>query len=461
MPKTNILKAYAALLLALSALFSLISCSGAIKDKDDDELSLSSLEIIPTDTYLGAENIIYPEKFTVLCESGIEGELFASSEDEAPMQKSIFMRNAALSSDYGITLQCITEQDIVKRATVEALAQDKSYDMLLFSATAAPALISGGALSDLGTLSGWSDELDGYSHKLIKDLSIGGKTFLAAGDATPSLIGSTSAILMNRELAAKIEAENNIISAAKNGHFTYDMMLNYGKLLSNHLGIESFSALSVIRLKSSDAFELYISGGGRFFETDPVTDVPFGISFDTKETDLYKSVMSLFGISEDEESDGEVSASAPLFTVASINELASLAVENSPFIALPMPKSSVIQDEYICGADINNLRFTAIPRGKGANELAVMNLIYSISDDIISSVYETVDKNGSGTAELVYENTRISLTSLFGFGDIEAFMESCVNERLSAKVFAMRAEERSLAASAALSIIIEKTGKVN
>ena len=119
-----------------------------------------------------------------------------------------------------------------------------------------------------------------------------------------------------------------------------------------------------------------------------------------------------------------------------------------------MPKSSVIQDEYICNADMSSLVFTAIPYGKGEGELAVMNLIYKRSDEVISSVYEEIDI--SNTAGLVYENAGASLTSLYGFGDIEAFMESCINERLSSKVFAMRAEERSLAASAALSIVIDK-----
>ncbi|MBR3967641.1 MAG: hypothetical protein IKJ91_11265 [Clostridia bacterium] len=452
MREANIPKALLVLILALSVLLSLASCSTATKDKKDDEFSLSTLEIIPTETF-DEENIAYPEKFTVLCEAGFEGELFASSEDDGKMEKSIFMRNAALSSELGITLECLTEQDIVKKATADMLSDDKSYDMLLFSAKNAPSLILGGALTDLGSISGWSEKSEGYSHRIINDLAIGEKIFLAAGDATPSLFGATSAILMNRELAARIEAETNIISAAKNGHFTYDMMLNYGNQLSGLLDSETHSASSFIRLKSADAFDLYISGGGKFFETDPVTDVPYGISFDEKEKNIYKSVLSLFGISEDD-AENESEASTPLFTAASMSELISLAKENAPFVALPMPKSSVIQDEYICNADMSSLVFTAIPYGKGESELAVMNLIYKRSDEVISSVYEGIDN--SNTAGLVYENAGASLTSLYGFGDIEAFMESCINERLSSKVFAMRAEERSLAASAALSIVIDK-----
>ncbi len=461
MTGTFFMKATIAFLLILSILPSLFSCSGAERDSDESELSLSSLEIIPSNNYSGMEDTIYPEKFTVLCEAGTQGELFASSEDEGFLQKSIFIRNAALSSDYGITPDYVIEQDIVKKVTAEMLSEDKSYDILLFSAQSAPALISCGAIEDLNSFAGWSEELRGYSHKVIDDLSIGEKTFLAVGDATPSLFASTSSVLMNSELAAKIDAESSIISAAKNGHFTYDMMLNYSKKLSQHLGNETFSASSVIRLKSSDAYDLYVSGGGIFFETDPITDIPFGISFDEKETDIYKSVMSLFSISENDDTQYEAQASAPLFITASINELASLALENSPFVALPMPKSNVIQSEYLCNVDMKSVRFTALPRGSGENELAIMNLIYKLSDDVISSMYGTVDKNSNGTAKLVYENARASVLTLFGFGDIEDFMASCVTERINSKSFAIRAEERSLAASAALSIIIEKSIKAN
>lgn len=81
MREANIPKALLVLILALSAILSLASCSTATKDKKDDEFSLSTLEIIPTETF-EAENIAYPEKFTVLCEAGFEGELFASSEDD-------------------------------------------------------------------------------------------------------------------------------------------------------------------------------------------------------------------------------------------------------------------------------------------------------------------------------------------------------------------------------------------
>lgn len=461
MPKSFQKKAFFIFLTVLLILPSLFSCSGAIRTDSENELSLSSLEIIPTDTFSASDNIIYPESFTVLCESGTEGELFASSDDEEILEKSIFLRNTALSADYGITLGYTSAEDIVGKVTAEALSEDKGYDMLLISAGSASALIMNGALTDLDSVAGWSDKPTGYSHSVMKELSIGGKMFLATGDATPSLFTWTSAVLMNRELAASIEAESSLISAAKNGRFTYDMMLNYGKQISESMGDGTFYAPSVIRLKASDAIDLYISGGGVFFETDRVTDIPSGISFESKETDLYKNVMSLFGISEDDEAENEAVSSAPLFTVATMGELLALSKENSPFLPLPMPKSNIIQSQYVCNTDIKNVRFTALPYGMGENELAVMNLIYKISDGIISSLCENADKDGSGNARLIYESAHASLFSLFDFGDIEGFMESCVNERLSAKVFAMRAKERSHAASAALSIVIEKSTKAN
>ena len=459
MPKIFQRKLVVAFLITLLILPSLFSCSGAARADIEKDLSLSSLEIIPTDMPASADTIVYPKEFTVLCENGTEDELFASSEDKDITPKNIFLRNVTLSADYDITLEYMVEQDVVKKATAEMLSQDKGYDMLIISASSAAPLITAGALTDLDSITGWSDSLEGYSHKVMDDLSVGEKIFLATGDATPSLFASTSAILMNRELAESIEATSIIISAAKNGRFTYDMMMNYGKQLSSHRGEEVFSAPSVIRLDPSYAFDLYISGGGIFLETNKVTDLPSEISFGTKEKDLYKNVIALFGISEEEEAEDQISVSAPLFTASSMRELSALSKENSPFVPMPMPKSNIIQGEYISNVDIKNVRFTALPYGKGETELAVMNLIYSLSGDIISSMCEYVDKTDSGMAKLIYESARASLFSLFGFGDIEGFMEHCINERLSSKVFALRAKERSQAASAALSIVIEKSAK--
>ncbi|MBQ8208554.1 MAG: hypothetical protein IJZ89_07470 [Clostridia bacterium] len=462
--KNTAIKRWIAAFLASLVLLTLSACSASEMsegDADDTEFSFSSLEVMPSadSSIQTGNNIPLPSEFTVLCEKGTEGDFFASMEDTDIFSKTVFERNAQLYEQYGVLLKEETEADIVNRVKNDMLSEDKGYDMLLLFAPSSASLITAGALADLESIAGFDGAAKGYSEQIIRDLSIGGRTFLAAGDATPSLIRSASAVLINNELAKMVTEGNSIYSVVKNGRFTYEAMLNLSGALTELNGAEdAVDPSSAIRAGAEDALNLFLAGGGKFFTVDAVTDVPSAADFEGDNSEIYSSVMSLFGISADdsEENDINTAAVTPLFTVSSIGELEALAAENAPFSALPMPKMSVIQENYYCNIDISRAVFTALPLGSGEIGISVMNLIYSISESITDSILGACDHENSGTARMVYESMSAEVLTLFGFGDLQSLMVSCVNERTAAKVFAMRAAERSTAAAAALSIIAEK-----
>lgn len=462
------IKRISALALTVVLMLGFCACgSPADRDTEDDtELSFSSLEVSPDD---GSElpsvtSVNYPSSFTVLCEKGREGDMFSSADETDILAKNIFERNANLFEQYGITLESVVSEDIVTKATNDMLSEDREYDMLLLSALSSASLITSGVLADLGSVAGWSASLSGYAERVIEELSVCGRTFLAAGDATPSLFLSASAVLVNTEISEKVGGTEKIFSVAENGRFTYDVMLEYSSAVSELGGNDSsVYNTAAIRVGAEDAINLFLSGGGRFFEVDSVTDVPSAENFEGELSNIYTAVMSLFGIDENVEEQETVASSSvtPLFNVASIGELYSLVSEDTPFAVLPMPKKDIIQKEYYCNIDMTKATFTALPRGSGETEVAVMNLIYALSDGIMGVILDACGAGNSKGAELVRESMGAQVLDLFGFGDIPAFMASCVNERTTAKVFAMRASERSTAGVSALSIVADKYSSAN
>ena len=458
-------------MLTLSVLISVVlsSCSSSGEGQIDSEseISFSSLEVIPpadSAPQLGDISEL-PSEFKILRESKVSDIFFSNADAPDIMSKTVYERNSLLLRQYGITLSEEPVSDIVTRVTNDMLSEESDYDMLVLGVPSSASLITSGALCDLESLAGFDSSAKGYYTEVISDLSLGGRSFLAAGDATPSLLRSTSAVMVNRDLLSKVTgSDSDLFEIAKNGKFTYDLMLKYAAGLASLNASEvALPQTSFIRADAEDALALFFGGDGHFFDRDEVTDEPFAADFGGANSDIFASVMSLYGISVNGEDEGDEeisSASAsPIFTVVSIAELEALADATSPYAALPMPKMQETQVSYISNVDMTKAAFTALPsNGDSEVSVRVMNLIYSLSEGIPKLIKDKCEPEGSdyGTFELIEESISCDLLTFFGFGDLPSMMTSFVNEQSSLKVFELRAAERSTAAVTALSIVISK-----
>lgn len=452
--------------LLFAALLALASCSGAYGAErgDDSEFSLSSLDIIPSmgTAEVDALSVPLPSEFVILSQPGAENSFFASAAEQDIMSKTVFERNALLQEKYGVTISEISDADIVSRVKNDALVGKSGYDMLIIGAESAASLIIAGALTDLGSLAAFNTDGVGYHSEAIRELSLADRVFLCAGDATPSFYRAASAVVVNTELLSRVGGAKQLFNAVLDGSFTYGEMLRIsGELASLNNSDEIVLPFSAISTSPEDSLDLFLSGGGSFYHEDAITDVPIAASFEGENLDIYRAYMELFGIDTDggETVLDETSMQMPpLFTVSSIGEAEALIGGGGPFSVLPMPKMSSAASNYICNVDFKNAAFTALPTYPSIDEAAavtVMNLIYRHSGGLTSVLKENcLGHSGDRAAlDLVFRSASCDLVTLFGFGDFSAFMESCVNENLSAKAFATRASERALAAVSALSIV--------
>lgn len=465
------IKKYASISIALllSSLF-LASCGSSDKHSAMGDLYLADINVDISD-----EKELLPPKntsgekteFYILTETDTSGGIVASGETSEILDKKTFERNAKIADEYGIILSEINTDNIAVKVKNDILSGKCDYGMLDINASVAPLMIENGSLAELSEL-GFDHSGDGYYKKLIDSLALGDNMYLAAGNATPSVLSATSVVLLNTELctSSTIGGYDQILSDVMTGMFTYETMYKYSSALA---GIDTDSDVSdgakYISISPDDAVSLFSAGSVPYYRFDSLLETFEAVSFGETTNEIYKAMQLLYGMSEDAEIydglDKKVGIT-PLFSISNLYELGLLMRENAPYIALPMPKMHEGQAGYTCLADADDFSCTAIPCTENAEySLKVMNLIYASSDDVYTAMREPLAK--SDMAIRIFDRIRDSVSgdviSMFGWCDTNSFMTSAINEHLRVSVFSVRASERIGAAVKALSIMYDSIRK--
>lgn len=467
--KNKALGPLALLLSVTSLIFSclfLASCGSGDGQGHGGELSLADVKVEST-----GEKTLLPERtsggekneFFILTETGTGDRMVVSSDSADIVDKKTYERNMKIAEEYGIILGEIGTDNISTRVKNDVFSGRCDYGMINMTASpSAPLLIEEQCLEELVSL-GFDASSDGYYKGLTESLAIGNDIYITAGNATPSVFRATSVVMLNTELCSELSLDvGSVVSAVTDGSFTYELMYRYSSALVGESSEISISdGAKYISASPEDASALFFSGDVDFFDFDSTSDSFTALEFDDTTTEIYKAMQLLYGMDEDSDVydglDKKVGVT-PLFRVADISELELLAGENAPYIALPMPKMRADQKNYSCLASAPNFSCTAIPAEADDAEYAlkVMNLIYSLSDDVYATLCDSVSPSDAALAREMLDEIRDSVTgdviAMFGWGDTDGFMRSAINEHLRASVFSMRGAERISAAVTALSI---------
>lgn len=462
------------LLLALAVLVS--SCGAGDAHEDRPELSLSNLGV-----ETGSTSALLPEpstdgtktEFFVLCENGAESSFVPADESEEELDKKAFERNAHIADEYGIIIREISTGDIVTKVKNDVLSGKTDYGAIVMRAKNASSLITSFSLADLASL-GFSPSAKGYDENVINALSVAKKQYIAVGNATPSLFLSSYCVALNTELCRKTgESAESIITDAENGKLDADTMYRLSSALASSDGErESENSKSelarYINVYSDDAYALFNAGGLDFYSANSVTGELNPLETGETTDALYEAMLLLYGIDHGSEKfDWETAKSGvtPLFSVMTVSELISLVSEGSPYVALPMPKMTAGQENYRSAADASAFACTALPASPehddGVYAVKVMNLIYSLSDDVYSVVRESAAGNerDARVFDIIARSAYASALDIFGWGDLPSFMTSAINEHLKTSAFSVQCAERIKASVAALAISSEGVSK--
>ncbi len=335
---------------------------------------------------------------------------FAESESSP---KNVQKRNLQLALESGAIVGASSVPAIYFATKNDILSGTYTYDILAASGKELARLLSADLLDDISD-NNYIDTSKNWFDAVITDsLTLFGKNYLLSSSLTDTY-KQTYVLAYNPSLCDS-EA---LVSAAKDGTLTLDMLLAYEK---------------AIEIDKSDSFALYASLGGSFASAKENTEIfPLG--------SLKDALGAVQPFAERYDGTSSIKDGTAAFAVMTLGEVTRLLGEGINVRILPLPKRSA-EDSYRCYADIGKTSLVALPQGHSEID-TVSYLLYRLaflSDGYTHpSYYEMFEKKDKEILKIIKENVTVDLSSLFDYGDIDMLIAKWIcgdNERLSLEYY--------------------------
>lgn len=294
------------LLAAMTVGTAMVSCGGdsaqtadttapvdtaAVTEAETEEPT--ALEQLPTADYGGhVVNILLNDQDDRFVDIMTEGE-----ETGDVMNDIIYKRNRAVEEKFNVTIVGQSDEfnavnDMLKKEVQGGLTD---YDFY-FSNCYATSLASGGFLYVLNDLPNVDLSNPWWDKAALEGMSVGGKTYLATGDISPTSLLTSSCLVFNKKLFSNADMEYPYEMAA-NGTWTLDKLVEMTKGLTTDvngdgkytLGDDIFGFSSWM---CDSPYSLFYGAGGSMSAKDE-DDIPY-VNFDVERiSDIYTMMYQL------------------------------------------------------------------------------------------------------------------------------------------------------------------------
>ncbi|MBQ7604531.1 MAG: hypothetical protein IJU75_06205 [Clostridia bacterium] len=239
------------LLLILSVLLSIVSCAatqstgenGDSSAKNGDDTSLRYdpngmlMDNLPADLDFDGEDarFIYPSENL--------NEFFSEDVGSDIVSQAVYKMNLAVMERLKVKLKCTTIQGVDSPAVRDSYAAtivntytvgDDQWDFVGEHIGAMSSVILSGAFQNLTSLKYTDFDMPWWMSDLVENATVGGKLYLAAGDASISLLKNTTCLLYNKNVAEDYGIED-LQKLAIRGGFTKEKLLQYTLLAHSSL----------------------------------------------------------------------------------------------------------------------------------------------------------------------------------------------------------------------------------
>ena len=282
------------LLAAMTVGTTMMSCGGNSAQTADTTASVdtaaateavteepTALEKLPTVDYGGhTVSILLNDQDDRFVDIMTEGE-----ETGDVMNDIIYKRNRAVEEKYNVTIVGASDTFDNVNAMLKKEVQGglTDYDFY-FSNCYATTLASGGFLYVLGDLPNVDLSNPWWDKAALQGMSVGGKTYLATGDISPTSLLTSSCLVFNKKLFSNADMEYPYEMAA-NGTWTLDKLVEMTKGLTTDVNGDGKYTLNddIFGFSSwmcDSPYSLFYGAGGTMSEKD-ADDVPY-VSFDVE-----------------------------------------------------------------------------------------------------------------------------------------------------------------------------------
>ncbi len=404
-----------ALILALIAVSSLISCSAG--GNGDDTLDTSApettAEITEETTPEPAVSVVAPPETTlpeITLPPEAEDVINLLKEKSAEAPSSLFgaeadkelldAREHRLLAEHLTALSVTEKSDIINDVKNTVLTGENDHNLLLLTTLSGMELLTQGYLEDLSEAGiGINSNSAGIRNTITDALTVANATYLLACDGLVSDLGASYTLKYNGTALS-----SDPVSAAINGNFTVELMLNYiAQIKGDAFTLSGHSPLAV-----------YAGAGGHIFGKDESGLPASALATHPKFAVKFIAASSLTAAATE--------ASSAVFT------LSFLSPAGEGEIYLPLPKEDRLGG-YATPLSAERLSLLAAPAGViDGGRLGRLVTAFSLAssgyrDSVRARLTEKSGERGLSALEAIEASATLDLGMILGWGDIDDLIE--------------------------------------
>lgn len=235
-------KRYLASILAISLLAAMSGCGGSTTDTNDTTAPVTDttaevvsdtdangflLDELPADLDFGGAEV------NILIRTDVKDtEFYVEEATGDVVDDAIYGRNQAVQERLNVKLNFIdmagdahSKHIIMGALRQSVLAADGAYDIAALISNQLPELAVEGLFADMMSLPYLDFDKPWWANALTEELSIGGKLYMASGDASLGVIRDMMCIFFNKEMAEQYKLPD-LYELVFDGKWTYDVLMN-------------------------------------------------------------------------------------------------------------------------------------------------------------------------------------------------------------------------------------------
>lgn len=448
----------------------LISCSGT-----DNNGATSTENFVQTENELPAEN---QEETT---ESSLpdfphdiksfDGKIFNILVEEEPMNflkitdfemeeepgdvlnSAIYKRNLIVEEMLGIKIKSVNTTDVRGIVTKAVRSGINDYDAVaLRLQNAAPVAMAGEAVS-LNNLQYLSLDMPWWDQNILKDMSVGGQSYLIAGDIFTKHYDAIAMMFFNKKLLADYAVESPY-TLVKNNQWTIDKFSELTKNITSDIdgdGVITYLDMFGFSTQADFITSMINGSGAKLVEKDN-DDIPYFTGASEKINDILNKVFSFYtddtfcvhrdalahNIPFDRMHQFMVFPESRSLFFWGLPRFLDLELRNmnDDFGMLPIPKYDSGQDRYYATANTWHSYAWIIPQSAGdAEQTAYImdTMAYYGRIHILPAYYDvtltrkhTRDEESSAMLDIIFNSAVYDIGAIYNLGGYRGNLESMI-----------------------------------
>ncbi|HHX53778.1 MAG TPA: hypothetical protein GX704_02605 [Clostridiales bacterium] len=366
-------------------------------------------------------------------------DLVAEEETGDPINDAVFRRNMNIEEKYGVffTASYMDNNELIREYTNVVMSASADYDVIVPRLVDSVSLVTKGYYYDLTSLPYINFENPWWDQGAVRDLSLGGRLFMAASDITIIDKDATSAMIFSKKLAGDLGLPNMYELVLKGG-WTLDRLVEYcAGALADLDGDGQFG--------EGDRYGAYLfrdfamscfTGCGGLFAVKDESDLPVFSFYTERNIELCDRILDLMYDPTLCVRGGDrlkmFSADQLLFSWIRLDDVTRMRSSETDFGIIPTPKYDEAQDVYKSCVSVHTCGLLTAPvttTSENAERIAVIlealaaesrGLLIPAYYDITLKTKYVRDAESVEMLDIIFENRVYDVGDIYGFGTLSS-----------------------------------------